>query len=81
MRSLSSINMSIRRVRVGDLPSILRIEKKSFHRDPWDQELFLDYLDRPARSVFLAATIDGIVVGYALAFHSESRAEIHSFWS
>ena len=24
------------------------------------------------------ATIDGIVVGYALAFHSESRAEIHS---
>jgi ribosomal protein S18 acetylase RimI-like enzyme len=70
--------VSIRRARGDDLPSILRIEKKSFQRDAWDRELFLAYLGRSARSVFLAATINRQVVGYALAFHNETLAEIHS---
>jgi ribosomal-protein-alanine N-acetyltransferase len=70
--------IDIRRARVDDLSSILRIETQSFERDAWDQELFLDYLAQPARSIFLVAAIDRRVVGYALAFHSETRAEIHS---
>ena len=70
--------MNIRKARVDDLPAIVRIEKKSFDRDAWDRELFLDYLAQSARSVFLVATIDGRVVGYALAFHSRMRAELHS---
>jgi ribosomal-protein-alanine N-acetyltransferase len=70
--------MNIRRVHFDDLPSILRIEKKSFERDAWDRELFLGYLAQSARSVFLVAASDRRVVGYALAFHSPTRAEIHS---
>jgi ribosomal-protein-alanine N-acetyltransferase len=70
--------MNIRRARNGDLPSILRIEKKSFARNAWDRESFLDYLAQPASSVFLVATIDGIIVGYALAFHGRVRADIDS---
>jgi ribosomal-protein-alanine N-acetyltransferase len=70
--------MDIRLAHVDDLPSIVRIEKKSFDRDAWDRELFLDYLAQSARSVFLAAIIDRKVVGYALAFHSQTRAELHS---
>ena len=70
--------MSIRRACHRDLPSILRIERKSFARDAWDREQFLDYFDQSDRSVFLTATINGIVVGYAVAFHGQNRAEIHS---
>jgi [ribosomal protein S18]-alanine N-acetyltransferase len=70
--------MDIRPAHADDLPSIVRIENKSFDRDAWDGELFLDYLAQSARSVFLVAAIDRQVVGYALAFHSETRAEIHS---
>jgi [ribosomal protein S18]-alanine N-acetyltransferase len=70
--------MSIRRARHDDLPSILRIERKSFARDAWDREQFLDYFDQSTRSVFLVVVGNNAVLGYALAFHSETRAEIHS---
>lgn len=70
--------MNIRPAHVDDLPSILRIENQSFARDAWDRELFLDYFAQSDRSVFLVAAIDRRVVGYALAFHSRTRAEIHS---
>jgi ribosomal protein S18 acetylase RimI-like enzyme len=56
--------LSIRRARHADLPAILRIERKSFARDAWDREQFLDYFDRSDRSGFLTATINDIVVGY-----------------
>jgi ribosomal-protein-alanine N-acetyltransferase len=72
------IGMDIRKARADDLPSIVRIENSSFDRDAWDRELFLDYLAQSGRSVFLVAAIDRRVVGYALAFHSRTRAEIHS---
>ena len=68
----------IRRAHIDDLPSILRIEKKSFGRDAWDREIFLDYFDRSARSAFLVAAINRKIVGYALAFHTQTGAEIHS---
>jgi ribosomal-protein-alanine N-acetyltransferase len=68
----------IRRARFADLPSILEVEKDSFDLDAWDRDLFHDYLQRPDRTVFLVAVADGSVVGYALAFHSQSRASIHS---
>jgi ribosomal-protein-alanine N-acetyltransferase len=70
--------ISIRRARHDDVPSILRIEKKSFGRDAWDREQFLDYIAGTASSVFLVATIDHMIVGYALAFHSKTRADIDS---
>jgi ribosomal-protein-alanine N-acetyltransferase len=70
--------MHIRRANAQDLPAILQIEKKSFGRDAWDLELFLDYLRRPGRSVFLVAIVERKVVGYALAYHSRIRAELHS---
>jgi ribosomal-protein-alanine N-acetyltransferase len=76
--------LEIRRAHLNDLPSIVRIERKSFDRDAWDREIFLDYLHRSANSVFLVAVIDGAavidrkVIGYALAYHSATRAEIHS---
>lgn len=56
----------------------MRIENSSFGCDAWHRAAFLDYLDRPAKSVFLVATIHRRAVGYALAFHSGIRAEIHS---
>jgi ribosomal-protein-alanine N-acetyltransferase len=70
--------ISIRRARVDDLTSILRIEKKSFARDAWDREAFVDYLSQPGKSVFLVAIINGTILGYALAFHGRTRAEIDS---
>ena len=72
------VMQGIRRVRRGDLPSILRIENKSFARDAWSEEMFLDYIARPGRSVFLVAVVNGAVVGYVLAFHTLTRAELHS---
>lgn len=69
---------SIRLARHDDLPSILRIERKSFGGDAWDRRLFLEYFARPDRSRFLVASIGGAVVGYALAWHNRTRAEIHS---
>lgn len=70
--------MRIRLARSDDLPSILRIEKKSFGCDAWDREQFLDYLTQPSKCAFLVATTDGAVVGYALAFHTKTRAEVDS---
>ena len=70
--------MEIRRAHADDLPSIVRIENSSFDRDAWDREFFLEYLAQSARSVFLVAAIDRRIVGYALAFQSRTRAEIHS---
>ena len=70
--------MTIRRTRGDDLPSILRIEKRSFARDAWNKESFLDYLARPDNSLFLTATIDHAVVGYVVAFQGATRAEVDS---
>jgi ribosomal-protein-alanine N-acetyltransferase len=70
--------MSIRRARLDDLPAILRIERKSFAHDAWDRDQFLDYFAQSDRSLVLTATINGIVVGYAVGFHGQTRAEIHS---
>lgn len=70
--------ISIRRVRRDDLRSILRIEKASFARDAWDREIFLDYLARSEKSLFLAAIIDGAVAGYVVACQRETRAEVDS---
>jgi ribosomal-protein-alanine N-acetyltransferase len=69
---------SVRRTRIEDLPAILRIETKSFARDAWSRDQFLDYLADPARCVFLVASIQGTVIAYALAYHTAIRAEIDS---
>ena len=69
---------SIRRTRIEDLPAILRIETKSFARDAWSRDHFLDYVAHPARCVFLVALLNGTVIGYTLAYHTAIRAEIDS---
>jgi ribosomal-protein-alanine N-acetyltransferase len=69
--------MEIRRAHADDLPSLVRIENSSFDRDAWDGGLFLDYLAQSG-SVFLVSVIHRKVVGYALGYHSPTRAEIHS---
>jgi ribosomal-protein-alanine N-acetyltransferase len=69
---------SIRRTRIEDLPAILRIETKSFARDAWRRDQFLDYLAHPARCVFLVASMNGTVIAYALAYHTAIRSEIDS---
>jgi ribosomal-protein-alanine N-acetyltransferase len=70
--------MYIRRASVDDLPSILRIEKKSFESDAWDRNLFLQYLGQAGQSVFLVAIVQRKIAGYALSFHTRTRAEIYS---
>jgi len=70
--------MRIRRAHPDDLPSILRIEKRSFARDAWDRELFLGYFAHPKQSLFLTATLDGSVAGYVIAVHGRTRAEVDS---
>jgi hypothetical protein len=55
--------ITIRRAQADDITSILRIEKKSFARDAWDREAFIDYLAQPGQSVFLVATINDKIVG------------------
>ena len=70
--------ISIRRALIDDLPSIVRVERKSFARDAWERELFLDYLAQPGQSIFLVAIFDRKVIAYALAFHSKTRADIDS---
>jgi ribosomal-protein-alanine N-acetyltransferase len=70
--------ISIRRAIPEDLKAILRIEVKSFACDAWNRDQFLDYLAQPKRTVFLVATINGIVIAYAIGWHSASRAEIDS---
>jgi len=70
--------ISIRQAQADDIASILRIENKSFARDAWDRNAFIDYLAQPGQSVFLVATINGKIVGYALAFHGKTRAEVDS---
>jgi ribosomal-protein-alanine N-acetyltransferase len=68
----------IRRASIDDLPSILRIEKTSFDSDAWDRDLFLQYLGQAGKSVFLVAIVRRKIAGYALSFHTRSKAEIHS---
>ena len=70
--------MSIRRVVPEDLTAILRLEKKCFARDAWHRDQFLSYLAEPERSVFLLASVNGVVSAYAIAYHTASRAEIDS---
>jgi ribosomal-protein-alanine N-acetyltransferase len=70
--------MQIRRATVDDLSSILRIEKKSFDSDAWDRDLFLQYLGQAGKSVFLVAIAQRKIAGYALSFHTRTKAEIHS---
>jgi ribosomal-protein-alanine N-acetyltransferase len=70
--------MYIRRATVDDLPSILRIERKSFDSDAWDRDLFLEYLGKAGKSLFLVAIVQRKIAGYALSFHTRTKAEIYS---
>lgn len=56
--------VALRRAQPGDLAAIMPIEAASFHR-PWREETFASLLDRPNTDV-LVATLDEVVVGYAV---------------
>jgi ribosomal-protein-alanine N-acetyltransferase len=69
---------NIRRARVEDLPSILRIERRSFGAEGWNREVFLAYFGQAARSLLLVSIEDGAISGYVLAFIRGSHPEIDS---
>ena len=54
----------LRSAQPGDLVAIMPIEAAGFHR-PWRMETFAALLDRPDSDV-LVATLDEVVVGYAV---------------
>ncbi len=68
----------VRRATRDDLTVIVRIEKASFVSDAWDRKWFADYLSETENCVFLVAEKAGTVVGYALAVHNQTRAELDS---
>ena len=64
----------LRSARPGDLVAIMPIEAAGFHR-PWRMETFAALLDRPDTDV-LVATLDEVVVGYAVLTAQSGDAEL-----
>jgi ribosomal-protein-alanine N-acetyltransferase len=60
-----------------DLRSILRIERESFDRDAWSQDVFLVYAGA-ASDLFLVARVAGRIAGYSIACLARHGAEIAS---
>ena len=69
--------VTVRSFKKDDLPSILRIERESFDRDAWSQEVFLEYA-RTAPALFLVASVAGRIAGYSIACLVRHGAEIAS---
>ena len=69
--------ITVRSFENNDLPSILRIERKSFDRDAWSREVFLEYACA-ASDLFLVARVAGRIAGYSIACLARHGAEIAS---
>jgi len=54
----------LRPLRLGDLPNVMAIEEELFAPDMWTEALVRDELSRTESRHYLAAEIDGDVVGY-----------------
>lgn len=64
--------MMIRRLKLGDLPQVLRIERAAFRAEGYSAISFLLHLARDYRGAFVACE-DGQVVGYSLARLGRTR--------
>jgi ribosomal-protein-alanine N-acetyltransferase len=69
--------VTIRVFQKSDVPSILRMERKSFDRDAWPREVFLDYA-AAVPDFFLVARLDGRIAGYSIGCLTRHGAEIAS---
>lgn len=66
--------VALRPARPGDLPAITSIEAASFRR-PWRLETFASLFDRSTTDV-LVATLEGMVVGYAVLVCQSGDTEL-----
>jgi [ribosomal protein S18]-alanine N-acetyltransferase len=62
MQDAGSIEIAIRRLVYGDLPSVLAIERRAFPT-PWSLAMFVLELSKPS-GICLAATVDDRLIGY-----------------
>ena len=58
--------MIVRRLRIPDLPSVLRIERACFRSEGYGVASFLAHLFRDRKGAFVAEDDGGLLVGYAL---------------
>ncbi len=54
----------LRPLRLADLPAVMSIEEELFAPDSWTEAMVRDELNRPESRYYLAAEVDGDVVGY-----------------
>jgi len=57
---------TIRRLRVGDLPRVLQIERVSFGPDAYSASTFMAHVFRDRKGLFVAHDESGRIVGYTL---------------
>ena len=62
MQDAGSIEIAVRRLVYGDLPSVLAIERRAFPT-PWSLAMFVLELSKPS-GICLAATHDDRLIGY-----------------
>ena len=54
----------LRPLRLSDLPTVMLIEEELFAPDMWTEAMLRDELSRPESRYYLAAEVNGDVVGY-----------------
>ena len=57
---------TVRRLRVGDLPRVLRIERASFGPDAYSASTFMAHVLRDRKGLFVAQDEGGRITGYVL---------------
>jgi ribosomal-protein-alanine N-acetyltransferase len=69
------MTFAIRNACAGDLAAIVAIERASFS-DPWSRGMFATHLGLRGDDVFLAAELDGELLGYAVSRTVGDEAEL-----
>jgi len=59
------MTVRIRRLRDGDLPTVLGIERKLFPEDAWSEEMFASELAQRSTRYYIVAEANGTIAGYA----------------
>ena len=70
-------SVPVRRFELGDLDDVLTIERASFGRDAWSNDLFLEFFRRDP-SLFLVACVGKRIVAYSITTAGLRRAELAS---
>jgi ribosomal-protein-alanine N-acetyltransferase len=68
----AGVDLGIRRLGYGDLPSVIAIERRSFPA-PWSLAMFVLELSKPT-SICLGAVFEGELIGYLIC------SSYHSVW-